>query len=68
MLFRSLFERCGLNYVSGPMVKQVGSAWKKVFRLSLPNDALRAAAAVNPAAITQLVFRPGSAGAGTNAA
>ena len=35
---QELFERYGLTYVSGPMVKQVGSAWKKVFRLSLPND------------------------------
>jgi len=34
---RDLFERYGLNYVSGPMPKQVGSAWAKVFRLSLPN-------------------------------
>ena len=39
------------------MVKQVGSAWKKVFRLSLPNDALRkATAAVNPVNIVALVF------------
>jgi NADPH-dependent stearoyl-CoA 9-desaturase len=40
------------------MVKQVGSAWKKVFRLSLPDDVVRkATAAVNPANIAQLVFR-----------
>jgi linoleoyl-CoA desaturase len=38
---QDLFQRYGLTYVSGPMVKQVGSAWKKVFRLSLPNDFLR---------------------------
>jgi linoleoyl-CoA desaturase len=38
---QELFERYGLTYVSGPMVKQVASAWKKVFRLSLPNDFLR---------------------------
>src|ERR1700727_68234 len=37
---QDLFERYGLTYVSGPMVKQVGSAWKKVVRLSLPNDFL----------------------------
>jgi hypothetical protein len=44
------------------MVKQVGSAWKKVFRLSLPNDVLRkATAAVNPANVIQLVFRSESA-------
>ncbi|MFZ3267705.1 MAG: hypothetical protein WA285_03575 [Mycobacterium sp.] len=41
------------------MVKQVGSAWKKVFRLSLPNDVVRkATAAVDPADIAQLAFRP----------
>jgi hypothetical protein len=41
------------------MVKQVGSAWKKVFRLSLPNDALRkATAATTPARLTQRIFRP----------
>jgi hypothetical protein len=50
------------------MVKQVGSAWKKVFRLSLPNDVLRKAAAVNPANVIQLVFRSEPAGIDTNAA
>ena len=41
------------------MVKQVGSAWKKVFRLSPPNDVLRnAAAAVKPASLTELIFGP----------
>jgi linoleoyl-CoA desaturase len=59
---QELFERYGLTYVSGPMVKQVGSAWKKVFRLSLPNDFLsKATAAVRPASLTQLVFRPAAA-------
>src|SRR3954464_14360508 len=54
---QELFERYSLTYVSGPMVKQVGSAWKKVFRLSLPNDALRkATAAVNPMNIVAIVF------------
>lgn len=33
----ALFERYGLTYVSGPLPKQVASAWMKVFRLSLPN-------------------------------
>jgi NADPH-dependent stearoyl-CoA 9-desaturase len=32
-----LFERYGLTYTSGPLPRQVASAWKKVFRLSLPN-------------------------------
>ncbi len=35
---RDLFERYGLTYTSGPLPKQVGSAWKKVIRLSLPNE------------------------------
>jgi linoleoyl-CoA desaturase len=34
---RDLFERYGLTYVSGPLPKQVASAWAKVFRLALPN-------------------------------
>ena len=35
---RDLFDRYGLNYVTGPLPKQVASAWWKVIRLSLPND------------------------------
>jgi len=35
---RALFEKYGLTYVTGSLPHQVGSAWKKVFRLSLPND------------------------------
>jgi len=38
---RDLFERYGLTYTSGSLPKQVGSAWKKVIRLSLPNDFLK---------------------------
>ncbi|WP_030434649.1 fatty acid desaturase family protein [Actinoplanes subtropicus] len=34
---RDLFERYGLSYTSGPLPKQVASAWAKVFRLALPN-------------------------------
>jgi NADPH-dependent stearoyl-CoA 9-desaturase len=51
---QELFERYGLTYVSGPIVKQVGSAWKKVFRLSPPNDVLRNATA----SLTELIFGP----------
>jgi linoleoyl-CoA desaturase len=40
---QELFERYGLSYTSGPLVKQVASAWKKVVRLSLPNNLLRKA-------------------------
>jgi len=35
---REVFERYGLTYVTGPMYKQVASAWWKIIRLSLPND------------------------------
>ena len=28
-----MFQRYGLTYISGPLPKQVGSAWAKVFRL-----------------------------------
>ncbi len=35
---RALFAEHGLTYVTGPLPKQVGSAWWKVIRLSLPND------------------------------
>ncbi|TWP54083.1 acyl-CoA desaturase [Lentzea tibetensis] len=34
---RELFDRYGLRYVTGSLPQQVGSAWKKVFKLSLPN-------------------------------
>jgi linoleoyl-CoA desaturase len=34
---RDLFQRYGLTYTSGPLPKQVASAWAKVFRLALPN-------------------------------
>ena len=35
---QELFERYGLTYTSGSLPRQVASAWKKVFRLSLPNN------------------------------
>jgi linoleoyl-CoA desaturase len=35
---RALFEKYELEYVTGPLPKQVFSAWHKVFRLSLPNS------------------------------
>jgi fatty acid desaturase len=34
---REVFERFGLPYCSRPLVRQVGSAWHRVVRLSLPN-------------------------------
>jgi len=35
---KDVFDRYGLVYTTGPLVKQVASAWRKVIRLSLPND------------------------------
>ena len=35
---QALFEKYDLPYVTGSLPRQVGSAWKKVIRLSLPND------------------------------
>jgi linoleoyl-CoA desaturase len=49
-----LFERYGLTYTSGPLPKQVGSAWKKVFRLALPNDVTRKAAGAVVAPLARL--------------
>ena len=34
---RELFDRYGLAYNARPLVRQVGSAWHRVVRLSLPN-------------------------------
>lgn len=42
-----IFKRYGLTYTTGSLPKQVGSAWKKIIRLSLPNDFL--AFAIKPA-------------------
>jgi len=36
-----IFERYGLTYTTGSLPRQVGSAWKKIIRLSLPNDFLK---------------------------
>ena len=38
---QALFQKYGLTYTTGSLPRQVASAWKKVFRLSLPNDFLR---------------------------
>jgi len=54
---QELFERYGLTYTSGPVPRQVASAWRKVFRLSLPNDFPRKASeAIHPAAIKDAIF------------
>jgi linoleoyl-CoA desaturase len=37
---KDVFDRYGLEYTTGSLVRQVASAWHKVIRLSLPNDFL----------------------------
>jgi linoleoyl-CoA desaturase len=34
---QELFQRYGLRYTTGPLPKQVASAWAKIVRLSFPN-------------------------------
>jgi linoleoyl-CoA desaturase len=46
---RDLFDRYGLEYTEGSLPRQVASAWRKVIRLSLPNDFLGANATPTPA-------------------
>ncbi len=54
---QELFERYGLTYTTGSLPRQVASAWKKVFRLSLPNDfGRKATAAIQPSAIREVLF------------
>ena len=35
---QEICARYGLSYTAGSLPRQVGSAWKQVIRLSLPND------------------------------
>jgi NADPH-dependent stearoyl-CoA 9-desaturase len=55
---QDLFERYGITYVTGPLPKQVGSAWKKVIRLSLPNGFIDDAKADPLGTVTKLVGKP----------
>jgi fatty acid desaturase len=48
---QELFERYGLTYTQGAFPVQLASAWKKIFRLSLPNAAPESPAA-RPAEVT----------------
>ena len=34
---QEIFERYGLTYTTGPLPKQVASAWREIIRLSVPN-------------------------------
>jgi linoleoyl-CoA desaturase len=42
---QALFAKYDLPYVTGSLPRQVASAWRKVIRLSLPNDFARTAQA-----------------------
>ncbi|WP_233257994.1 fatty acid desaturase family protein [Micromonospora sp. S4605] len=55
---RALFDRYGLRYTAGSLPRQVFSAWKKVFRLSLPN---RTPADPSPADASRADDRPARA-------
>lgn len=39
---REICQRYGLKYTTGPLIKQVGSSWAKVFKLALPGRAAKA--------------------------
>ena len=55
---RDLFDKYDLPYVTGSLPRQVASAWKKVIRLSLPNDAGAKARTTVAAKVAGLVARP----------
>jgi linoleoyl-CoA desaturase len=41
-LVREICQRYGLKYTTGPLLKQVGSTWGKIFRLALPGKTAKA--------------------------
>ncbi|MCW2793915.1 MAG: Fatty acid desaturase [Nocardioides sp.] len=62
---KDLFQRYGLSYHEASLPKQVGSAWHKVFRLSLPNGWLAETNRRNVVGQVRGLFRQArSAGAG----
>jgi fatty acid desaturase len=52
---QALFERYGLTYTTGPLLRQLASAWGQVVRLSLPNDFFAHAGSAVTTAPTTLV-------------
>jgi linoleoyl-CoA desaturase len=60
---RDLFERYGLSYTTGSLPRQVASAWRKVIRLSLPNEFLSARTPAQKAAVIAQLPRQVRAGA-----
>jgi fatty acid desaturase len=51
---QALFDKYELTYVSGPLPKQVASAWGKIIRLSFPNDFFEKTPVVAP--VVKAVF------------
>jgi linoleoyl-CoA desaturase len=51
---QELFDRYGLTYTTGPLPKQVASAWGKIIRLSFPNDFFDKTPVVAP--VVSMVF------------
>ena len=65
---QEIFERYGLTYTSGSLPRQVGSAWKKVVRLSLPNEFLGALKSVrSPKQASAVLTQLGGARNGSSA-
>ena len=57
---REICERYELPYTTGPLPKQVASAWSKIIRLSLPNGWLKETTLRNaPAQVAKLFRRDG---------
>jgi fatty acid desaturase len=54
---RAVMQRHGLTYHAAPLVRQVGSAWHKVLRLSLPNGWLKETTVRNAPAQLAKLFR-----------
>ena len=57
---RDIFARYGLTYTTGPLPRQVGSAWRKVIRLSLPNGFVTELKTRPLATVTKLVANRGA--------
>jgi fatty acid desaturase len=54
---RAVFQRYELTYHAAPLLKQVGSAWHKVLRLSLPNGWVQETTVRNAPAQIAKLFR-----------
>ncbi|UMG94561.1 acyl-CoA desaturase [Nocardioides sp. TF02-7] len=54
---RAIFAKYDLNYHTAPLPQQVGSAWHKVFRLSLPNGWLATTNRRNLTSQLQLLYK-----------